>query len=230
MVNLPSVTLVCLTSIDIPLAIKSIKYCCRHIKFGDVKLITHENVKSEKTFQVEKSPKFNSLQMYSDYLLGHLTDHFQTTHCLHIQTDGLISNANMWTDEYLNYDYIGAPWPNFLVSDILKKISRGQDQNGAPFETNIPHLKNYNIENYRVGNGGISLRSKKLCDLTKKYVNKYPNKSEDCIICFYEREDLLNNGIKYAPVNLAAKFSVEYPTEFNRNRDISQTFGFHRFL
>jgi len=229
MINLPSVTLVCLTSIDLPKAIMSIKHCCQYIKFADVKLITHENIETDGTFKVEKSPKFNNLQMYSDYLLGNLTQHFETTHCLHIQMDGLVSNPYMWTDEYLNYDYIGAPWSSHLVGDILNKISLGQDQNGTPFETNIPTLKDYNVQNYRVGNGGFSLRSKKLCDLTKKYVGKYPNKSEDCIMCFYEKGELVNNGIKYAPAELAGKFSVEYPTEFNINKDISRTFGFHRF-
>lgn len=229
MINLPSVTLVCLTSIDLPKAILAIKHCCQHINFGDVKLITHEDIKSDGTFKVEKSPQFHNLQTYSDYLLGHLSDHFDTTHCLHIQMDGLVSNPEMWTDEYLKYDYIGAPWSTYLVQDILNKLYLGLDQNGNKFETHVPVLKGYYTEDYRVGNGGFSLRSKKLCELTKKYVGKYPNKSEDCIICFYEKEDLLESGIKYAPVELAAQFSVEYPTEFNHTKDITKTFGFHRF-
>jgi hypothetical protein len=229
MINLPSVTLVCLTSIQIPTAIAAIQHCCKHINFGDVKLITHEDIKSDKKYKVEKSPKFENLQIYSDYLLGHLSDHFETSHCLHIQMDGVVSNPYMWTDEFLNYDYIGAPWPNRLVLDILNKIYLGGDQNGNKFETSIPKLKDYNVQNYRVGNGGFSLRSKKLCDLTKNFVNKYPNKSEDCIICFYEKEFLIENNITYAPVELASQFSVEYPTEFNHNKDVSRTFGFHRY-
>lgn len=229
MINLESVTLVCLTSIELPKAINVIKFCCRNINFAEVKLITHENIESDGTFKIEKSPKFDGLQSYSDYLLGHLSDHFTTSHCLHVQIDGFISNPYVWTDKFLEYDYIGAPWSLPLVQDILNKIYHGQDQNGAKFETNIPVLQDFNPHNYRVGNGGFSLRSKKLCELTKQFVNKYPNKSEDCITCFYEKDFLLKNGIQYAPVEIAAQFAVEYPTEFNHNKDISRTFGFHRF-
>jgi hypothetical protein len=229
MINLPSVTLICLSSIKLPTAIEAIKHCCQYVNFGDVKLVTHENIQSDSLIKVEKSPQFYSLQNYSDYLVANLSDHFETTHCLHIQMDGLISNYKMWTDEYLDYDYIGAPWPLPLVAKILQNVSNEKDHEGRPFETNKPNLQNYDINNYRVGNGGFSLRSKKLCDLLKQYAYKYPNKSEDCIISIYEKESLLEEGVKYAPLELASKFAVEDPTELNPIKDTSKTFGFHRF-
>jgi hypothetical protein len=35
----------------------------------------------------------------------------ETSHMLHVEWDGWVINAEMWRDEYLDYDYIGAPWP-----------------------------------------------------------------------------------------------------------------------
>ena len=39
----------------------------------------------------------------------------QTDHFLLIQWDGHPTNANAWSDEFLAYDYIGAPWPRRLT-------------------------------------------------------------------------------------------------------------------
>ena len=35
----------------------------------------------------------------------------RTSHYLSIQADGWVLDASRWTDEFLEYDYIGAPWP-----------------------------------------------------------------------------------------------------------------------
>ena len=77
-----------------------------------------------------------------------------------------------------------------------------------------------------VGNGGFSLRSRKLVE-TLKNLNitvdlKNPQlQLEDQIICTYNRELLMREGIKFAPVEIARKFSYDdgFPT-----KDI---FGFH---
>lgn len=34
-----------------------------------------------------------------------------TSHVLVVQWDGWVLNGNLWKDEFLAYDYIGAPWP-----------------------------------------------------------------------------------------------------------------------
>jgi len=51
------------------------------------------------------------------------------------QWDGYVINAEAWTEEFLDYDYIGARW----IGDVVKAA-------GSPPE-------------YNVGNGGFSLRS-----------------------------------------------------------------------
>ena len=32
--------------------------------------------------------------------------------------DGHIVNPHLWTNEFLKYDYIGAPWPKFKKMEI----------------------------------------------------------------------------------------------------------------
>ena len=52
--------------------------------------------------------------------------------------------------------------------------------------------------------------------------------NEDVIICHYLYEDMVKKGIKFAPPELAANFSMEHePTilDYGFNRD--QVFGFH---
>lgn len=79
-----------------------------------------------------------------------------------------------------------------------------------------------------VGNGGFSLRSKKLCELIAErgVVDCHP---EDHVICRDHRKWLESFGIKFAPEEVANKFSIEaYGVSFlpGANKYNGQ-FGFH---
>ena len=50
-------------------------------------------------------------------------------------------------------------------------------------------------EGLRVGNGGFSLRSKKLLELTADPRFVYKNKNEDDLICHFNRDFLVSNGV-----------------------------------
>jgi len=76
-------------------------------------------------------------------------------------------------------------------------------------------------EGLRVGNGGFSLRSKRLLELTAQPKFVYKDKNEDDLICHLNRDYLVSNGIKFAPEELARYFS------FERELSNLQTFGFH---
>jgi len=129
---------------------------------------------------------------YSEIILKHLWLYLESEYALIIQWDGMAVNRMSWSNEYLNYDYIGAPWD-------------GNDQ-------------------YRVGNGGFSLRSKKLIDAlrdTEIQLGKQSGELEDAAIC-REYRPLLEQkySITYAPYDIAKNFSFEL--NFTGN-----TFGFH---
>ena len=79
-----------------------------------------------------------------------------------------------------------------------------------------------------VGNGGFSLRSKKLCAIlaTEETIKEYH--PEDMIICRTHRAYLeAKYGIKFAPVEVAKKFSIEGWGLNPQFRVPTDEFGFH---
>ena len=59
MINLPNVTLIAVSSIEIERTIRAFQYSCRSINFGEVKFVTHEDVNPE-GITVHKVPRINS--------------------------------------------------------------------------------------------------------------------------------------------------------------------------
>ena len=86
-----------------------------------------------------------------------------------------------------------------------------------------------NVEKNPVGNGGFSLRSRKLVTTTSK-INydslNFPLMSEDIIICHYLYQEMIDKGIRFAPAELAAKFSMENINNLY-GQNLDSVFGFH---
>jgi hypothetical protein len=74
------------------------------------------------------------------------------------QWDGFVWQHRMWDPAFLDYDYIGAPWPAHLT--------RGEQH-----------------RNHRVGNGGFSLRSRKLQQFLAEDPRVEVTDNEDVVIC-----------------------------------------------
>jgi Protein of unknown function (DUF5672)/SEC-C motif len=139
-----------------------------------------------------------------------LYKYVDTEFCLIAQADGFIINPSSWDNKFLEYDYIGAPWPRMVG---INNNTHG----GFAFDKN------------RVGNGGFSLRSKKLlavCSRIKFDQLNLSIKSEDLIICHYLYDDLLKAAIKFAPIDLASKFSTEIVFD-EISQNLTKSFGFH---
>lgn len=175
MLHLPTVTIVCIDAINND-AKKLIPLIEQDIIFGSHIFIGNN---------------INSVQDYNLFVLNELAKLIYTEHCLIVQLDGYPLDTSAWTNEFLEYDYIGAPWINF------------------------PEMP----EKEWVGNGGFSLRSKKLLEEVAK-LKSDGTVLEDNFICIENRKLLESKGIKFAPVNLAKKFSVE-------NNLYTGQFGFH---
>lgn len=226
MLDLTKVTLIAVDNTHrIKNTIKAIHTCMSFAKFGEIKLITckeiidqYQNELSKDNILLEEMVyPITNIVIYSHYFLYDLYRHVNTEFCLTIQDHGFIINPEAWTDEFFEYDYIGAPWP---VRD---------DCFISPFNEHI-----------RVGNGGFSLRSKKLLEVPLKIeipfdVNKgdfYKHFNHNCFnedgnICIHNRHLYQSQGCKFPPVELAARFSYESPVP--ENRDIIP-FGFHSSL
>lgn len=209
MINLPNVTLLALSSIEIPATIKALEKSCEGINFGAVKLISHRKPDDlPKNIQFKYCNEIKSIDEFNILVFKYLGQYVQTSHCLMVQYHGYVINPLVWDNDWLNYDYCGALWP--LKEDAY--IAWGSR------------------EHVRIGNGGFSLRSKKLLDIPLKHdlplLQEQGWYNEDGNLNCYYREVMLALGIEYTPIEIAAKFSYENPIPENQN--IDKFFGFHR--
>jgi hypothetical protein len=141
---------------------------------------------------------------YNRFIVYDLAEYIHTSHALIIQDDGFIINPSLWRDDFLNYDYIGAIWP--IPNDPISYRT--------PDNTLI-----------RVGNGGFSLRSKKLLKLAKEkdipWKSNYGFFNEDVFICCHNRSVYEDADCKFATEEVAKTFSTELVGS------IDSSFGFH---
>lgn len=140
---------------------------------------------------------------YSDFIIKNVGALWSDdAHGLIVQLDGYPINPSGWRDEFLSYDYIGAPWPVGLLKSHKHPV------------------------NMRVGNGGFSLRSAKLIRLCAEHISP-SGYNEDASICIHHRERFERDfGVKYAPVELAARFCMEHRCP-EHTWDEGECFGFH---
>ena len=60
-----------------------------------------------------KIDPINSVQGYCEFLLKHAWKFVKTKFFIVLQYDGFVLNGNCFSETFLDYDYIGAPWPHF---------------------------------------------------------------------------------------------------------------------
>lgn len=211
MLNLKDVTIVSINTRDPENSIKAIEYSSRYINFGDTLLITDKEYPEINTAIISK---INSLGEYSLFCAQQLHKYIKTSHVLLVQPDGFVTNPLMWSDNFLNFDYIGAPWDILLSHRGMHTCGMGLDINQTPII---------------VGNGGFSLRTKKILEEASKL--DYPTPEyipEDNFFCILKRKELKERGMKYADIKTAKRFSFECPIDLNeKNITLDAHFGFH---
>lgn len=105
--HLSSVTLCCVDCTDkLHLAERAIEKSLEQCSFGDVKFLTHD---PSRKYAI-KIPRLTSLEAYSKFMVRDLARYVNTKYCLTIQSDGYVIHGPGWTDDFYNYDWIGAPW------------------------------------------------------------------------------------------------------------------------
>ncbi len=206
--KLPNVTLLGVDCVNVERLQRAMDVCQKDIDFGAVKLLTSLPTDDK---HLVKIPHIGSVQEYSRFCVEELVKYVDTDYVLLVQYDGFILNPSAWADEFLKYDYIGAPWlvANWSIRDF-----------------NFPtHLLGTEV----VGNGGFSLRSKKFLEVSAKLMRegKIPQiHPEDVSLCVWHKDLLDAEGVLIAPVELARRFSIEKDDD----ADVYDTqFGFHGF-
>lgn len=179
MLKLPTITLIAFGSEKYrDQQQKALDHSCRGIEFGAVKNVIYP---------------CNSIDDWNKAIIYEMPKYVETEFAILIHPDGFIVNPEMWQDDFLNYDYIGAPWP--LPSPVDKVSYR--DKDGI--------LR-------RVGNS-VSLRSKRLLDLPNQLNMPWQAfhgfYNEDGFICCNNVHLYEFLNMKIAPIEVAKYFSHE---------------------
>ncbi|MFA6269621.1 MAG: DUF5672 family protein [Candidatus Paceibacterota bacterium] len=205
MKNLPNVTLVGIDCVNVERVQKALDISSEKIEFGEIKLLTSLPTNDPRKVEI---PHIGSIEAFSEFCIRDLVKYVSTDFVLLVQYDGFILNPKSWLDEFLNYDYIGAPW--FVHDEFwFERFNFPRNL----FDTTV------------VGNGGFSLRSKKFLETSARLVNEgafdklHP---EDLVMCVWQRKLMEDSGILFAPPELAEKFAIE-----GHDHKYTNQFGFH---
>mgnify|MGYP001004539757 CR=1 FL=1 len=203
------ITLVCISDINIENAVKSFLNCLARVKFTDSIFFTskisdkHIQLLSKYT-KIKNISPITSILDYNKFMICQLYKYINTNFILIIQPDSTIIFQDSWSDDFLLYDYIGAPWPKHILD-----------------RRNIEYKLVSNFPDNAVGNGGFCLRSIKLLKTVAELPNinvimERRNYIEDIVYC--SDVDILNiyksKHIYIAPYDIAGRFSYEYDRTF----------------
>lgn len=186
---LDRVTLCCVDCVNHDLALAALEQCVRKCRFARVLFLTDREYAIDGIECIRIRP-IASREAYSHFVIKELRAHVTTDFALLVQWDGFVVNAQAWSDDFLDYDYIGARWPD-------------------------------HADGHTVGNGGFSLRSRRLLEaLQDPRIEALP--TEDEAICRTYRNHLeAAHGIRFAPEAIADRFA------FEASYFASVPFGFH---
>jgi len=197
--------------------LKALKYSKQFFPNAKAKFLSsgeHEKIYSD--IEHIQITKLN----YDDFSLFCLTKMYEfidTKYMLYCHGDGFVTNPSAWNWEFLNYDYIGAPWTNRNLNYNYPRwplVRKASQESG---------------NRYRVGNGGFSLRSKKMMEtVASLYLNEYYKIPEDLVISIIMRKELENMGFKFVDdILFAASFSCESTNMDGYILSCENSFGFH---
>jgi hypothetical protein len=139
MKQLLNIDLISVNCVNPEQSVKALLYSSEKIKFGSIKLFSHykpNNITSHIDYIKIKKLSHEEMNWFH---LNELPKYITNEFMLSIHDDGFIINPDKWDNIFLNYDYIGAPWP---ALDWCRKN--------------------------RVGNGGFVLKSKNFLNLEEK--------------------------------------------------------------
>ncbi len=211
MKSLPNVTLISYDNVDDPSrTLRALNYSTRAIKFADVVLVCRKRPDGVNGTTIQKVHESGRLPSTIWHGVG-IANYVQTDFALTIHHDGYVINPEAWDDDWLKYDFIGAPWPAF-------------SHPCHPGKSDLPG---------RVGNDGFSLRSRAFMEESAALRDLFISSAKrgvgsDTFFSQHQRPALEQRGITFAPVEVAAGFSWESNIE-EIPGDRPYAFGFHNF-
>ena len=107
--KLKDVTIICVDTKNHGQSVFALKKCIEQVTPARCVLLTDIDLTVD-GIDVLRIEKINSKAEYSEFIIKELYKYFDTDFCLVVQWDGYILNGESWSDDFLDYDYIGAPW------------------------------------------------------------------------------------------------------------------------
>ncbi|WP_310633470.1 DUF5672 family protein [Paraburkholderia sp.] len=176
---------------------------------------------------------------YSIFILYSLGQFIETEFALVVQDDGWAVDSRNWRPEFFDYDYLGAPIHLARVYQHDQPVFR----RGFSWVEDV--LRGARVDN--IFNGGFSLRSKKLLDAPRSlripFQIPVPSISadaphamqwdgdevnEDVWLCLCARQVLERAGVKFPPLDIAKRFSIEHAAPLLHSREsVRHIFGHH---
>ncbi|MFL6734647.1 MAG: DUF5672 family protein, partial [Sphingomicrobium sp.] len=111
---IPEVTLVAVTSVATGPTIQALQSSLRQAEFAKAVLLTDmKPARLPDGIEWRPIDRLTSRADYSRFILRDLAAHIDTSHALCIQWDGFVLDGACWDPGFLDFDYIGAVWPQF---------------------------------------------------------------------------------------------------------------------
>lgn len=184
--QLPDVTLVMVETREHDLARMAIEDCLRAADFGNVLIVTDNPGRIVNSTllglieaRVKIVPDWPDKLGWSRSWWFDVPPLLKTSHTLNIQWDSWISDPSMWRDDFLKYDYIGAPW----------WYKDGKNVGNGGFSLVSSRLKRYIFDR----------RGIYPCDTSV----------DDDLLCRKYRPQLELAGFQWAPERVAHDFAFE---------------------
>lgn len=192
MLNLTNITLLCVETREPELAHWAIDRCLTGTQFGKVVLITELDRLKVKRADIEYV-QAPPIKTTKDY------------------SDLMLTRIGQYVE---GSHVLVIQWDSFVIHPELWTDDFFRYDYIGPVWPHHPETP--------VGNGGFSLRSKRLLGVIQQggFMKNHP---EDYCICANNKSFLEQNGINIAPVNIAEQFAVE-------RTSWHEAFGFHGFF
>jgi hypothetical protein len=197
----------------------SIEKTLQSVPIDKISIVSDRKINISRDYRFFEIDKTFGMLQYCDLCIKGLDELVDTEFVMISQYDGMATRPQYWSDEFLDYDYVGS----------LSHVEFPPVRNSLEASRFYDDFKN---THWFTAGGGLSLRSKKLLTILKNDDNiKTLNYKDDCSTPFISEDiviTLLNKeylekeyGIRFAPLELGLKFCAEVVTGY------PNALGFH---
>lgn len=187
--ELNNTTLITIDTLDPTRSLFALEQCKRFVDFADVKFLTSFDSDYEHAVKIPQVVR-NSTRSYSEFVYLHLNEYVDTDYVMICQWDSWIIDPRRFTKAFFDFDYVGSPccWNGYQNP---RHVTRG-------------------------GNGGFSLRSKRLLEwsvghewIFRLFENDEIYGYEDYMYSVMLIDVLRNEGFSVSDREISARWGVQ---------------------